>query len=98
MALYSLSGVAYYIPSAGLAAIIIHAIADIIASPRVTYRYAFMSSCGLQFGLTGDIPGFGAYLPLNVSSSSVLSSQRFLTRLRLVFTYPELEPDKETDE
>lgn len=40
MALYSLSGVAYYIPSAGLAAIIIHAIADIIASPRVTYRYA----------------------------------------------------------
>jgi sodium-independent sulfate anion transporter 11 len=39
MALYSLSRVAYYIPNAGLAAIIIHAIADIIASPKTTYKY-----------------------------------------------------------
>jgi sodium-independent sulfate anion transporter 11 len=39
MALYTLSGLAYYIPNAGLAAIIIHAIADIIASPSVTYRF-----------------------------------------------------------
>lgn len=45
MALYLLYGAAYYIPNAGLAAIIIHAIVDIIASPSATYRYAMLSSC-----------------------------------------------------
>ncbi len=45
MALYTLSGIAYFIPNAGLSAIIVHAIADIIAPPSVTYRHALLSSC-----------------------------------------------------
>ena len=95
--LYLLYGTAYYIPNAGLAAIIIHAILDIIASPRTTYGYAILSSCVWHFSLTVGDPGFGVYLPSNVSSSSALSSQQFLAPLRLVSIHPRLETDKETD-
>ena len=97
MLLYLLYGAAYYIPNAGLAAIIIHAIADIIASPRTTYRCAISSSYGWSFSLTVDDPGIGVSLPSNVSSSSVLSSQQSLTPLRLVSIQSRLETDKEID-
>ena len=97
MLLYLLYGVAYYIPNAGLAAIIIHAIADIIASPRTTYRCAILSSYGRNFSLTVDHPGFGVSLPSNVSSSSALYSQQYLAPLRLVYIHFRLETDKETD-
>ena len=76
MSLYLLYGAAYYIPNAGLAAIIIHAISDIIASPRATYRCAILSFYGCHLSLIVGDPGFGVSLPSNVSSSSVLSSQQ----------------------
>ena len=65
MSLYLLYAAAYYIPDAGLAAIIIHAIADIIASPRTTYRCAISSSYGWHFSLTVDDPGFGVSLRMS---------------------------------
>ncbi|KAK0627536.1 sulfate transporter family-domain-containing protein [Immersiella caudata] len=39
LALYALTSVFFYIPSAGLAAIIIHAVGDLITPPREVYRY-----------------------------------------------------------
>ena len=66
MLLYLLYGVAYYIPNAGLAAIIIHVLADIIASPRTTYRCAISSSYGWDLALQLMIQAF-AYLSLRMS-------------------------------
>ena len=97
MSLYLLYGAAYYTPNAGLAAIIIHAIAEIIASHRTTYRRAISSSYGWSFSLTVNDPGVGVSLPSDVSSSFALSSQQFLTLMRLVSIHPRLETDKETD-
>lgn len=39
VALYGLTPAFYYIPSAGLSAVIIHAVADLVASPRQVYSY-----------------------------------------------------------
>ena len=39
LALYALTSVFFYIPSAGLAAIIIHAVGDLITPPKEVYRY-----------------------------------------------------------
>ncbi|KAK0712189.1 sulfate transporter family-domain-containing protein [Apiosordaria backusii] len=39
LALYALTSVFFYIPSAGLAAIIIHAVGDLITPPREVYKY-----------------------------------------------------------
>lgn len=39
IAIYALTGVFYYIPSAALSAVIIHAVGGLIASPRVLYKY-----------------------------------------------------------
>ena len=39
LALYALTSVFFYIPSAGLSAIIIHAVGDLISPPREVYKY-----------------------------------------------------------
>lgn len=39
LALYALTSVFFYIPNAGLAAIIIHAVGDLITPPREVYKY-----------------------------------------------------------
>ncbi|KAF2751490.1 sulfate permease 2 [Sporormia fimetaria CBS 119925] len=39
LALYALTAVFFYIPSAGLAAIIIHAVGDLISPPKVVYQF-----------------------------------------------------------
>lgn len=39
LALYALTSVFFYIPSSGLAAIIIHAVGDLITPPREVYKY-----------------------------------------------------------
>ncbi|AEO70735.1 uncharacterized protein THITE_2122443 [Thermothielavioides terrestris NRRL 8126] len=39
LALYALTSVFFYIPSAGLSAIIIHAVGDLITPPREVYKY-----------------------------------------------------------
>jgi len=39
LALYALTSVFFYIPSAGLSAIIIHAVLDLITPPREVYKY-----------------------------------------------------------
>ncbi len=39
LALYALTGAFYYIPNAGLSAVIIHAVLDLIAHPRQVYNY-----------------------------------------------------------
>lgn len=39
LALYALTSVFFYIPSAGLAAIIIHAVGDLITPPKEVYKY-----------------------------------------------------------
>src|ERR1041384_2389721 len=39
LALYALTSVFFYIPSAGMAAIIIHAVGDLITPPREVYKY-----------------------------------------------------------
>ena len=39
MALYGLTDAFYWIPNAGLSAVIIHAVADLVASPEQVYKY-----------------------------------------------------------
>jgi len=39
LALYALTSVFFYIPSAGLSALIIHAVGDLITPPREVYKY-----------------------------------------------------------
>lgn len=39
VAIYGLTGAFYWIPNAGLAAIIIHAVGDLIASPQQIYKF-----------------------------------------------------------
>ena len=39
IAIYALTAVFFYIPSAALSAVIIHAVGNLIASPRTLYRF-----------------------------------------------------------
>ncbi|PWN19800.1 putative sulfate permease [Microstroma glucosiphilum] len=43
ISIYALTGVFYWIPSAGLSAVIIHAVGDLIASPRVIAQFWYVS-------------------------------------------------------
>ncbi|KOS12655.1 sulfate permease [Malassezia pachydermatis] len=43
IAIYALSGVFYWIPNAALAAVIIHAVGDLIAPPALLYKFWLMS-------------------------------------------------------
>lgn len=49
VALYGLTPAFYWIPSAGLAAVIIHAVADLIASP--SQAYSFWRVSPVEFGI-----------------------------------------------
>jgi len=78
LALYALTSVFYYIPSAGLAAIIIHAVGDLITPPREVYRYWQTSPCEVIIFFAGvfvsifDSIETGIYVTILVSLALLL--------------------------
>jgi sodium-independent sulfate anion transporter 11 len=67
VALYGLTPAFYWIPTAGLSAVIIHAVADLVASPaQVRFHFFFASQSFKSIPLVSyRCTHFGAYLPLN---------------------------------
>jgi len=53
LALYALTSVFYYIPSSALAAVIIHAVGDLITTPQVVYQFWQVSPLELPIFFTG---------------------------------------------
>lgn len=94
LALYALTAVFWYIPDAGLAAVIIHAVCDVITPPRTVYQFwrvapheVVIFFAGVLVTIFTNIEN-GVYTTICVSVAVliwrlVLSQGRFLGRARL---------------
>lgn len=94
LALYALTAVFWYIPNAGLAAVIIHAVCDVITPPRTVYQFwrvapqeVIIFFAGVFVTIFTNIEN-GVYTTICVSVAVliwrlVLSQGRFLGRARL---------------
>ncbi|KXX77524.1 Sulfate permease 2 [Madurella mycetomatis] len=92
LALYALTSVFFYIPSSGLAAIIIHAVGDLITPPREVYKYwqtspveAIIFFAGVFVSVFTSIEN-GIYVTIAASAAVLLfrmakSPGRFLGRV-----------------
>jgi sodium-independent sulfate anion transporter 11 len=98
LALYALTSVFFYIPSAGLAAIIIHAVGDLITPPREVYRYWQTSPLEVLIFFAGVLVSIftsienGIYVTIAASGAVLLfriakSPGRFLGQVE-VFSAP----------
>ncbi|KAK3934259.1 sulfate transporter family-domain-containing protein [Diplogelasinospora grovesii] len=99
LALYCLTSVFYYIPSAALAAIIIHAVGDLITPPREVYKYWLTSPIEVVIFFAGVFVSIftsienGIYVTVAASAAVLLfrtaklSSGKFLGRIN-VYTAP----------
>ncbi|KAK4196286.1 putative sulfate permease 2 [Triangularia verruculosa] len=78
LALYALTSVFFYIPSAGLAAIIIHAVGDLITPPRELYRYWRTSPIEVVIFFAGVFVSvftsieYGIYVTISASAAILL--------------------------
>ncbi|KAJ6440612.1 sulfate permease II [Purpureocillium lavendulum] len=89
LALYALTAVFYYIPNAALAAVIIHAVGDVITPPRVVFQFWRVSPLEVPIFFAGVLVTIfstienGIYTTIAVSFAVVIW-RMFLSRGRLL--------------
>lgn len=89
LALYALPAVFYYIPNAALAAVIIHAVGDVITPPKVIFQFWRVSPIDVPIFLAGVLVTVfttienGIYTTISVSFA-ILVWRLFLSRGRLL--------------
>lgn len=89
LALYALPAVFYYVPNAALAAVIIHAVGDVITPPRVVFQFWRVSPLEVPILLAGVLVTIfstienGIYTTIGVSAA-VLVWRLFLSRGRVL--------------
>ncbi|KAL2264393.1 hypothetical protein VTK26DRAFT_4861 [Humicola hyalothermophila] len=94
LAIYALPAVFYYIPNASLAAVIIHAVGDLITPPNTVYQFWLVSPLEVLIFFTGVIVTVfstienGIYCTVSLSAAMLLfrilrSKGRFLGRVRV---------------
>ena len=89
LSLYALPAVFYYIPNAALAAVIIHAVGDVITPPKVVFQFWRVSPLEVPIFLAGVLVTVfstienGIYTTISVSFA-VLIWRLFLSRGRLL--------------
>lgn len=81
LALYALTGVFYYIPNAALAGLIIHAVCNLLSSPRNLYRYWQLSPIELIIWVVGVILAIFDSLETSIYAGVLLSVLVLLTRV-----------------
>lgn len=81
IAIYALTGVFYWIPNAGLSAIIIHAVGDLIASPRILYKFWLISPLELFIWLAAVLVSVFSSLENGVYTSVGASVALLLIRI-----------------
>ncbi|GAA5892716.1 SLC26/SulP family anion transporter [Sporobolomyces salmoneus] len=81
LALYALTGAFYWIPSAGLSAVIIEAVGGLIASPRQTYSYWLVSPLECIIFLAAVIITFFTTIEIGIYFAIAASAALLLVRL-----------------
>lgn len=81
LALYALTAVFYYIPNAALAGLIIHAVANLIASPKKLYKYWRMSPLEAVVWVIGVVVAIFAGLETAIYTTIGLSMLIFLVEM-----------------
>ncbi|KAI1491593.1 sulfate permease [Biscogniauxia mediterranea] len=83
LALYALTLVLYYIPMAGLGALIIHAVINLIMSPDHLYKYWLMSPPDVVIYFVGVLVAVFTSLEYGIYATVALSAILLLLRLAL---------------
>jgi sodium-independent sulfate anion transporter 11 len=94
LAIYALPAVFYWIPSAGLAAVIIHAVGDLITPPNTVYQFWRVSPIEVIIFFTGVIVTVfssienGIYCTISISAAVLMfrvlkAKGRFLGRVKI---------------
>lgn len=81
LALYVLTGVFFFIPKAALAALIIHAVSNLMASPSSVVKYARLSPLELLIWITGVVLALFKSLEISMYITIALSAVLLLVRL-----------------
>jgi sodium-independent sulfate anion transporter 11 len=108
LALYALTAVFFYIPSAGLSAVIIHAVGDLITPPNVVYQFwetspleVIVFFAGVFVTVFTNIEN-GIYVTIAASFALLLWRQLFthgavLGKVRIYRATPDTIANKEND-
>ncbi|KAF9653059.1 sulfate permease [Thelephora ganbajun] len=105
-ALYGLTDAFYWIPTAGLSAVIIHAVADLVASPRQIYTYWLVAPLELIIWLAGVLVIIFTTIEIGIYTVIVASLVLLLLRvarprgtfLGKVTIHSQNKPDSESRE
>lgn len=81
LALYALTAVFYYIPKAALAGLIIHAVMNLISSPKSLYKYWQLSPFELLIWFVGVIVAIFTDLESSIYATIALSAALLLVRI-----------------
>ena len=81
VSLYVLTGVFFFIPKAALAALIIHAVSNLLAEPSALIRYARLSPLELLIWITGVVLAFFKGLEVSMYVTIALSAVLLLVRM-----------------
>lgn len=81
LALYALTGVFFYIPKAALAGLIIHAVCNLITTPRILYRYWKLSPIEFFIWVVGVALAIFVSLEASIYAGTALSIALVLIRL-----------------
>ena len=81
LALYVLTGVFFYIPKAALAALIIHAVSNLMASPSSVVKYARLSPPELLIWIVGVVLAIFESLDISMYVTIALSAVLLLVRM-----------------
>lgn len=81
LALYVLTGVFFFIPKAALAALIIHAVSNLMASPASVIKYARLSPPELLIWIVGVVLAIFKSLDISMYVTIALSAVLLLVRL-----------------
>lgn len=81
LALYVLTGVFFFIPKAALAALIIHAVSNLMASPSSIVKYARLSPLELLIWIAGVVLAIFKSLDISMYVTIALSAVLLLVRL-----------------
>ncbi|KAF4342589.1 family sulfate permease [Fusarium beomiforme] len=81
LATYLLTSVFFYIPSAALAAVIIHAVGDLVTPPNTVYQFWRVSPIEVFIFLTGVIVSVFAQIEYGLYATVLLSGAVFIYRI-----------------
>ncbi|KAK4191749.1 putative sulfate permease [Podospora australis] len=81
LAIYALPAVFYYIPNASLAAVIIHAVGDLITSPNTVYQFWLVSPFEVLIFFVGVLVTLFSTIENGIYSTVLLSAAMLLFRI-----------------